>query len=114
MRVRDGVEALDYLFCRGAHAEREGAFPVVVLLDLKLPRLDGIGVLKAIRAEAATRDLPVVVMTSSDHERDRLAAYGARANSYVKKPIDYDEFLDAARQISEYWVVLNVRAPRAK
>jgi len=113
VHVSDGVEALDYLFGRGRYAERDTAIlPVVVLLDLKLPRLDGIEVLKAIRGNEATCYLPVVMLTSSDHDRDRLAAYHHRANSYIKKPVDYDQFVEAARHLGLYWAVLNSPAPR--
>jgi two-component system response regulator len=112
VRVNDGVEALDYLFGRGVHAARDARLlPVVVLLDLKLPRLDGIDVLKAIRADDRTRHLPVVALTSSEHERDRLAAYEHQINSYVKKPVDYDRFVEAARQVGMYWTALNLRSP---
>jgi two-component system response regulator len=112
VRVSDGVEALDYLFGRGAYAGRDTqVLPVVVLLDLKLPRLDGIDVLKAIRDHDHTRYLPVVMLTSSDHDRDRLAAYHHRVNSYVKKPVDYDEFVSAARALGLYWVGANLPAP---
>jgi two-component system response regulator len=112
VHVSDGVEALDYLFGRGGYAQRDTLLlPAVVLLDLKLPRLDGIDVLKAIRAHALTRYLPVVMLTSSDQERDRLAAYHHRANSYIKKPVDYDRFVDAARQVGHYWAVLNTAVP---
>jgi len=112
VRVTDGVEALDYLFGRGRHAARNTReLPVMVLLDLKLPRLDGIDVLKAIRAHDVTRYLPVVMLTSSDHDRDRLAAYRHQVNSYVQKPVDYDQFVEAARQLGLYWVVLNLPVP---
>lgn len=115
IRVSDGVEALDYLFCRARYAGRDSRdLPVMVLLDLKLPRLDGIDVLKAIRAHDATRYLPVVMLTSSDHDRDRLAAYHNQVNSYVKKPVDYDQFVEAARQLGLYWVVLNLPVPANK
>lgn len=111
VRLTDGVEALDYLFARGSFAERGlGMLPVVVLLDLKLPRLDGLDVLKAIRAHERTRYLPVVMLTSSDHDRDRLSAYHHQVNSYVKKPVDYDQFVDAARQLGLYWAVFNLPA----
>jgi two-component system, response regulator len=113
VRVEDGVEALDYLFGRGKHAERSPAdLPVVVLLDLKLPRLGGLEVLTAIRDDARTRHLPVVVLTSSVEDADRLAAYSSHANSYVQKPVDYDRFVSAARQIGLYWMILNVPSPR--
>jgi two-component system, response regulator len=112
VRVADGVEALDYLFGRAGYADRDvSAQPVVVLLDLKLPRLDGIDVLKAIRANDHTCYLPVVMLTSSDQERDRIAAYRNRANSYIKKPVDYEQFVDAARHLGQYWAVLNTAAP---
>jgi len=113
IRVRDGVEALDYLFCRGSHAGRDlDDLPAVVLLDLNLPRVGGLEVLAAIRAADHTRHLPVVVLTSSDEEQDRLAAYRQFANSYVRKPVDYGQFASAARNLGLYWLVLNQRAPR--
>lgn len=113
LRMRDGVEALDYLFCRGSHAGRDpDDLPAVVLLDLNLPRLDGFQVLKAIRAGERTKHLPVVILTSSDEEKDRLAAYSQFANSYVRKPVDYDQFTAAARDLGLYWLVLNRPPPR--
>jgi len=115
VRVSDGVEALDYLFARGAYGSRDKrALPLMVLLDLKLPRLDGLDVLKAIRANDLTRFLPVVMLTSSDHDRDRLAAYHNHVNSYVKKPVDYDQFVEAARQLGLYWILLNLAPPAPK
>lgn len=112
VRVSDGVEALDYLFGRSAYATRDVRDqPVLVLLDIKLPRLDGIDVLRAIRSDDRTRHLPVVALTSSVHDRDRVAAYQNHVNSYVQKPVDYDQFVEAARQIGLYWVVLNMRSP---
>jgi two-component system, response regulator len=109
MRARDGVEALDYLLGRGNHAGRDVSdAPAVVLLDLKLPRLSGLEVLKAVRADERTKHLPVVILTSSNEERDRLSAYDQFANSYVLKPVDYDQFVAAARQLGLYWMVLNV------
>jgi two-component system response regulator len=113
VHVTDGVEALDYLFRRSAYAARDTALPTMVLLDLKLPRLDGLAVLKAIRDYDATRNLPVIMMTSSDDDGDRLAAYDRHVNSYIKKPINYDEFVAAARQLGLYWIVLNLPAPVA-
>ena len=106
VRARDGQEALDYLrTCTD--------LPAVVLLDLNLPRLHGIEVLKAIRAGEHTKHLPVVVLTSSDEEKDRLAAYSHFANSYVRKPVDSDQFAAAARDLGLYWLVLNRPVPRA-
>ena len=113
VRVRDGVEALDYLFCRGPHATRTPYdLPAVVLLDLHLPRSSGIEVLTAIRSEPVTRHLPVVILTSSNEERDRTSAYDQSANSYVRKPVDYAEFVATARQLAAYWAVLNQPPPR--
>jgi two-component system response regulator len=113
VRVKDGVEALDYLFGRGTWAGRDPRdLPTVVLLDLKLPRLDGLGVLKAIRAGELTKYLPVVILTSSDEEKDRLAAYREFANSYVRKPVDYDRFVAAAQDLGLYWLVHNRPLPR--
>jgi two-component system response regulator len=110
--VRDGVEALDYLFCRGQYASRPASeLPAVVLLDLQLPRLGGIEVLEAIRSGSITRNLPVVILTSSTEARDRQSAYDGNANSYVQKPVDYTEFVAAARQLGLYWVGLNRPAP---
>jgi two-component system, response regulator len=110
--VEDGVEALDYLFARAAHADRaDQLLPALVLLDLKLPRLDGHEVLRRIRSHARTRFLPVVVLTSSDEERDLVESYSRGCNSYVRKPVSYTEFVEAARQLGLYWLVLN-RAPQ--
>jgi two-component system response regulator len=113
VRAYDGVEALDYLLRRGPHAGRsDETDPAVVLLDLNLPRLDGIEVLRAVRADPATRHVPIVVLTSSNTDRDRLAAYDGHANSFLQKPVDFDRFIVAAREIGLYWLVLNQRAPR--
>jgi two-component system response regulator len=112
LRVADGVEALDYLFARGKHASRDVIErPAVVLLDLNLPRLGGLDVLEALRADEKNKHLPVVILTSSTEDKDRLAAYDHHANSYVQKPVDYDQFVAAARQLGLYWTVLNVRPP---
>ncbi len=109
--VEDGVDALDYLFARDAFAHRASEpLPALVLLDLKLPRLDGHAVLRQIRADPRTRFLPVVVLTSSDEEKDLLESYSQGCNSYVRKPVSYNEFVEAARQLGVYWLVLN-RAP---
>jgi two-component system response regulator len=111
--ARDGVQALDYLFAEGAHAGRDiTGMPQVVLLDLKLPKLDGLGVLRRLRADERTRLLPVVILTSSTEEEDRLKVYDLGANSYVRKPVDFDEFIAAATQLGLYWLVLNEPAPR--
>ena len=113
VRTRDGVEALDYLFARGAYATRDVSdAPAVVLLDLKLPKLNGLDVLKSVRADDRTKHLPIVILTSSNEDKDRLGAYDHFANSYVIKPVDYDQFVGAARQLGLYWMVLNVPAPR--
>lgn len=108
--ARDGVEALDWLFGTGSHAGRDvNALPEVVLLDLKLPRIDGLEVLQRIRADERTNLLPVVVLTSSAEERDLVASYRLGANSYVRKPVNFAEFAEAARQLGLYWLILNMR-----
>ncbi|MCI0749886.1 MAG: response regulator [Nevskiales bacterium] len=115
VRVGDGAEALDYLFARGKYATRNVTdLPAVVLLDLKLPRLNGHEVLAALRADARTRHLPVVILTSSTEDRDRLRAYNEKVNSYIQKPVDYDRFVTAARQLGLYWMVLNVPPPEKR
>jgi two-component system response regulator len=110
--ARDGVEALDYLFGTGTHAGRDlGVQPGVILLDLKLPKLDGLGVLQRIRADERTRRLPVVVLTSSKEQQDLLQSYGLGANSYIRKPVDFNQFTEAMRQLDLYWLVLNEAPP---
>jgi two-component system, response regulator len=110
--AEDGVEALDYLFGRGRYTGREVADqPQVVLLDLKLPKLDGIEVLRAIRVDPRTRRLPVVVLTSSDEAEDVQRCYDLGCNSYVRKPVSFEELVEAARQLGLYWLVLNRPAP---
>jgi two-component system, response regulator len=110
--VRDGVEALDWVFCRGAYANRSATeIPQVVLLDLKLPKIDGLEVLRSIRADERTRMLPVVVLTSSIQEQDVVTSYGLGANSYVRKPVDFNQFVEAVRQLGLYWLVLNQPLP---
>jgi two-component system response regulator len=110
--VRDGVEALDYLFGTGTYAARAGAPPPqLVLLDLKLPRLDGLQVLERIRANPKTRLMPVVILTSSTEQRDLVSGYKLGANSYIRKPVDFVEFVEAVRQLGLYWLLLNQPPP---
>jgi two-component system response regulator len=110
--VRDGAEALDWLFMRGVHASRPATDTVqVVLLDLKLPKIDGLEVLRTIRADDRTKLLPVVVLTSSIQEQDIIASYGLGANSYVRKPVDFTQFVDAVKQLGLYWLVINQPLP---
>jgi two-component system, response regulator len=110
--VRDGVEALDYLFATGMHAERDPkAMPAVILLDLKLPKLGGLEVLRRVRADERTRRIPVVVLTSSNEEKDILSSYGLGANSFVRKPVDFAQFMEAAQQLGMYWLVMNEPPP---
>ena len=104
----DGEEALDYLFATGKYKDRDPeANPTVVLLDLKLPKVMGLDVLRKLRADPRTRRLPVVVLTSSNEERDIVASYDLGANSFVRKPVDFAQFVDAARQLGLYWLMLN-------
>ena len=106
--VKDGQEALDYLFGEGEYAGRDTAIqPQIILLDLKLPRVDGLEVLQKIRADSRTRRLPVVILTSSNEQKDRISSYDLGANSYVRKPVDFNEFIEAARQLGMYWLMLN-------
>lgn len=115
IRVRDGQEALDYLFGCGAHARREARkLPAIMLLDINMPKISGLDVLKAIRADERTRHLPVVMLTSSNEDKDRLNAYTNFANSYVIKPVDYDQFVIAASQLGLYWMVLNSPPPQVE
>lgn len=110
--ARDGVEALDCLFARGAFAARAGGpLPALVILDLKLPKIDGLGVLKAIRADPRTRHLPVVILTSSKEEQDLIQGYALGANSYVRKPVDFAAFLEAVRVLGVFWLILNEPPP---
>ena len=106
--ARDGAEALDYLFGTGTYEGRDlRVMPQVVLLDLKLPRVDGLEVLRRIRADERTRLLPVVILTSSREQRDLVEGYGCGANSYIRKPVDFAQFVEAVRQLGLYWLVLN-------
>ena len=110
--AHDGVEALDFLFGRGTYAGRDlSIMPHVTLLDLKLPRVDGLEVLKQMRSDERTRLLPVVILTSSNEDRDRLQGYSFGANSYIRKPVDFHEFMDAVRHLGLYWLILNQTAP---
>ncbi len=111
--VRDGVEALDYLFGTGAFAGRDlQAAPTVILLDLKLPRIDGLEVLRRLRADERTHAQPIVILTSSKEEQDLVQSYGLGANSYIRKPVDFTQFTDAVRQVGLYWLSLNEPLPR--
>ena len=111
--ARDGVEALDYLFATGSHAGRDvNDLPKLVLLDLKLPRADGLEVLSRIRADGRTKRLPVVVLTSSKEDQDLIDSYDLGANSYIQKPVDFTRFTEAVRQLGLYWLLLNEPPPR--
>ena len=110
--VRDGVEAIEFLFGNGQYASRDVSHvPTVILLDLKLPKLDGLGVLKRLRAEERTRNLPVVVLTSSSQDADVIASYNLGANSYVRKPVEFGAFVEAVSSLGLYWVLLNRPPP---
>jgi two-component system response regulator len=112
--ARDGIEALDYLFARGAYENRAGTpLPTLIILDLKLPKLDGLGVLKALRADKRTRLLPVVILTSSKEEQDLISGYSLGANSYVRKPVDFAEFVEAVKVLGIYWLMMNQSPPEA-
>ena len=107
--AKDGAEALDYLFCTGAHCERDMEdTPQIILLDLKLPKINGLEVLKKIREDERTRLLPVIILTSSKEQQDLLDGYSLGANSYIRKPVDFDQFIEAVRQLGLYWLVLNI------
>ena len=110
--AHDGAEALEYLFGTGKYAERNtDLLPQVVLLDLKLPKVEGLEVLRRVRADKRTKLLPVVILTSSNEEQDRIAGYDLGANSYVRKPVDFSQFMEAARQLGLYWLILNEAPP---
>jgi CheY-like chemotaxis protein len=110
--ARDGEEALDFLFCRRAFAQRSFDHPPkLVLLDLKLPKVDGIEVLKQVKSDPRTKSIPVVIMTSSKEERDLVAGYNLGANSYIQKPVDFDQFRETVKSVGLYWLVINQLPP---
>jgi two-component system, response regulator len=111
--ARDGIEALDFLFARGTFVDRgQAAPPTLVILDLKLPKLDGLGVLKSMREDERTKYLPVVILTSSKEEQDLISGYALGANSYVRKPVDFTEFLEAVKVLGIYWLMINEVPPQ--
>jgi two-component system response regulator len=113
--VHDGVEAVDFLFCRNAYAARDpDDLPQLILLDLNLPRINGLEVLRILRADARTRLIPVVILTSSTEERDLIESYESGTNSFLHKPVDFDEFVDSVRQVALYWLQLNRTAPNSQ
>jgi two-component system, response regulator len=110
--ARDGEEAVDFLFCRGAFAERSFDHPPkLVLLDLKLPKVDGMEVLKQVKSDPRTKNIPVVIMTSSKEERDLVSGYNLGANSYIQKPVDFNQFRETVKSVGLYWLVINQPAP---
>jgi two-component system, response regulator len=110
--ARDGEEALDFLFCRGAFAQRSFDHPPkLVLLDLKLPKVDGLEVLKQVKSDLRTKTIPIVIMTSSKEERDLVAGYNLGANSYIQKPVDFDQFRETVKTVGLYWLVTNQAVP---
>lgn len=112
--ARDGAEALEYLFCTGKYVDRDRyAVPSVILLDLRLPKVDGLEVLRRLRADERTNILPVVILTSSKEERDLIEGYTLGANSYIRKPVDFDKFVEAVKQLGLYWLILNEPPPEA-
>ena len=111
--ARDGEEALEFIFCTGAHSGRPFTLPKLILLDLKLPKVDGMEVLRHLKADDRTKVIPVVILTSSKEERDLVIGYGLGANSYIQKPLDFAEFRDTVKRVGLYWLVIN-QPPIAK
>jgi CheY-like chemotaxis protein len=109
--TRDGEQALDYLYCRGEYKTRSGGNPAVMLLDLKLPKVDGLEVLKQIKSDGELRMLPVVVLTSSKEEKDMVASYQLGVNAYVVKPVDFHEFVNAIKELGVFWAIINEPPP---
>lgn len=109
--TRDGAEALDYLYARGAHATRDPGDPAVVLLDLKLPKVDGLEVLETVKNDAARRQIPVVMLTSSREERDLVRSYELGVNAFVVKPVDFNAFFEAIQDLGMFWAILNEPPP---
>jgi len=112
--VRDGAEAMDYLHCRGKYRQRRQANPAVLLLDIKMPRMDGIEVLQSIRGDDKLKTIPVVMLTSSREETDVVKSYALGVNAYVVKPVDFKEFIDAIKQVGVFWAVINEVPPMTK
>jgi CheY-like chemotaxis protein len=112
--MRDGVETMDYLHCEGKYKQRKPGNPAVLLLDIKMPRMDGIEVLKAIRSDKKLHTLPVVMLTSSREEQDLIKSYELGVNAYVVKPVDFKEFIEAVKQLGVFWAVINEVPPSSK
>lgn len=105
--VSDGAEALDYLYCRGDYAMRSGQHPVVIMLDLKMPKVDGLEVLRIIKSDEQMKTIPVVMLTSSREEQDLVKSYKSGVNAYVVKPVDFQEFMDAVKELGTFWALIN-------
>jgi len=113
--TRDGEEALDFIFCKGRYADRDkSVFPAIILLDLKMPKIDGLEVLRQIRQDERTRFQPVIILTSSKEEEDVLRSYQLGANSYIRKPVDFDKFVEAVKILGCYWLLLNEPPPAGR